>query len=61
MLVNGAERGSEINLEAARSTLTEAEARFNKAQNGTDRAELILATQEYKRARARVQAASGNT
>ena len=61
VLVNGAERGSEINLEAARSTLTEAEARFNKAQNGTDRPELILATQEYKRARARVQAASGNT
>lgn len=60
VLVNDAEPGSEIDLEAARGELGEAETRFNKAQNGTDRSELIQATQQYKRARARVQAAGGN-
>ncbi len=61
ILVNDAEAGSTINLEEARGVLSEAETRFNKAQNGTDRAELIQATQKYKRAKARVQAASGNS
>jgi F-type H+-transporting ATPase subunit epsilon len=60
VLVNGAERGADINLDEARTALTEAESRFNKAQNGTDRSELLLATQVFKRARARVQAAGGN-
>jgi F-type H+-transporting ATPase subunit epsilon len=60
VLVNGAERGADINLDEAKTALTEAEARFNKAQNGTDRSELLLATQVFKRARARVQAAGGN-
>jgi F-type H+-transporting ATPase subunit epsilon len=61
ILVNDAEAGSAINLEEARGVLSEAETRFNKAQNGTDRAELIQATQKYKRAKARVQAAGGNS
>ena len=60
VLVNGAERGTDINLDEARTALTEAETRFTRAQNGTDRSELIQATQVFKRARARVQAASGN-
>lgn len=61
ILVNDAESGSTIDLEEARGVLSEAETRFNKAQNGTDRAELIQATQKYKRAKARVQAAGGNS
>lgn len=60
VLVNDAEPGIGINLEDAKAVLNTAEARFNKAQNGTDRPELIQATQQYKRARARVQAAGGN-
>jgi F-type H+-transporting ATPase subunit epsilon len=60
ILVNGAEAGADIDLEDARTTLSDAESRFNKAQNGTDRSELIQATQQFKRAKARVQAASGN-
>jgi F-type H+-transporting ATPase subunit epsilon len=60
VLVNGAERGDSINLEAAKTAFSEAEAAFNKAQNGSDREALITATQAYKRARARVQAAGGN-
>lgn len=60
ILVNGAEAGADINLEEARTVLSEAEIRFNKAQNGTDRSELIQATQQFKRAKARVQAAGGS-
>ncbi len=60
VLVNDAEPGTSINLEDAKAVLNTAEARFNKAQNGTDRPELIVATRQYKRARARVQAAGGN-
>lgn len=60
VLVNDAEPGAGINLDDAKAVLNTAEARFNKAQNGTDRPELIVATQQYKRARARVQAAGGN-
>jgi F-type H+-transporting ATPase subunit epsilon len=60
VLVNGAERGDSIDLDAAKKEFAEAEAQFNKAQNGTDRSALITATQAFKRARARVQAAGGN-
>jgi F-type H+-transporting ATPase subunit epsilon len=60
VLVNDAEAGADIDLDEARENLGEAETRFNKAQNGTDRSELIQATQQYKRAKARVQAAGGN-
>jgi F-type H+-transporting ATPase subunit epsilon len=60
VLVNGAERGDTIDLAKAKTTFSEAEAAFTKAQSGTDRAALITATQNYKRARARVQAAGGN-
>lgn len=60
ILVNSAERGSDINLDDAKAALSEAEAQLNKAQSGTDRSDLIQATQNFKRARARVQAAGGN-
>ncbi|OUC15733.1 MAG: F0F1 ATP synthase subunit epsilon [Alkalinema sp. CACIAM 70d] len=60
VLVNGAERGADINLDEARKAFEEAEARYNKAQNGTDRQELLQASQAFKRARARVQASGGN-
>lgn len=59
ILVNGAERGDSINREEARAAFTEAEARFNKSQQGDNRQERIQATQAYKRARARLQAAGG--
>jgi F-type H+-transporting ATPase subunit epsilon len=58
ILVNGAERGDTINLEAARTAYTEAEARVNQSQNAT-RQEQIQATQALKRARARFQASGG--
>jgi F-type H+-transporting ATPase subunit epsilon len=58
ILVNGAERGDTINLEAARTAYTEAEARVNQSQNAT-RQEQIQATQALKKARARFQAAGG--
>jgi F-type H+-transporting ATPase subunit epsilon len=60
VLVNGAERGDTINLDTAKKEFAEAETRFNKAQNGTDRSELMSASQAFKKARARVQAAGGN-
>lgn len=58
ILVNGAERGDKINLDEARTAYTQAEARTNQAQNA-DRQEQIQATQAFKRARARLQAAGG--
>jgi F-type H+-transporting ATPase subunit epsilon len=58
ILVNGAERGDSIKLEEARTAYNEAESRLNKVTPG-DRQEQIQATQGYKRARARFQAAGG--
>lgn len=58
VLVNGAERGDKIDLEAARTAYTQAEATVNQSQNAT-RQEQIQATQGLKRARARFQAAGG--
>jgi F-type H+-transporting ATPase subunit epsilon len=60
VLVNGAERGDAINLDEAKKTLEAAETRMNKAQVGADKAEALAATQAFKRAKARVQAAGGN-
>ena len=59
ILVNGAERGDKIDKETARAAFTEAEARFNQVQNSENRQEKIQATQAFKRARARYQAAGG--
>ncbi len=58
ILVNGAERGDKIDLEAARTAYTQAQAKLNQTQN-TTRQEQIQATQAFKRARARFQAAGG--
>lgn len=58
ILVNGAERGENINLEDARKAYADAETRANQMQNA-NRQEQIQATQALKRARARLQAAGG--
>ena len=58
VLVNGAERGDKIDIEAAQTAYTQAEATVNQSQNAT-RQEQIQATQALKRARARFQAAGG--
>lgn len=58
ILVNGAERGDKIDLEAARTAYTQAQARANQATNA-NRQDQIQATQALKRARARFQAAGG--
>ncbi|MBE9038129.1 ATP synthase F1 subunit epsilon [aff. Roholtiella sp. LEGE 12411] len=58
ILVNGAERGDKINLEEARAAYNQAEARFNQV-TADDRQAQIQATQAFKRARARFQAAGG--
>jgi len=58
ILVNGAEKGDSINLEEARTAFNQAETRVNQMQAG-DRQAQIQATQAYKRARARFQAAGG--
>lgn len=58
ILVNGAERGDAINLDEARTAYSQAETRLNQVAQG-DRQAQIQATQAYKRARARFQAAGG--
>ncbi len=57
VLVNGAELGESINKEQAQKDLTEAEQKVASTQSGT-RQEQLQATQAFKRARARLQAAS---
>ncbi len=59
ILVNGAERGDNINKDEARTAFAEAESRLNQLQTSEDRQAKIQATQAYKRARARFQAAGG--
>lgn len=58
ILVNGAERGDTINLEAARTAYNEAQTRLAQVPAG-DRQAQIQANQGFKRARARFQAAGG--
>ena len=55
ILVNGAEEGASINKEEAQKELEEMTARFNEAESSKDR---IEATQNLRKARARVQATS---
>jgi F-type H+-transporting ATPase subunit epsilon len=59
ILVNGAERGENIDKEAARTAFTEAQSRLEKVEGEENRQEKIQATQALKRARARFQAAGG--
>lgn len=55
ILVNGAEEGSKINKDEAEKELEEMTMRFNEAVSSKDR---IKATQNLRKARARVQAAT---
>ncbi|MGC9524724.1 MAG: ATP synthase F1 subunit epsilon [Limnospira sp.] len=57
ILVNGAERGTNINADAARKAFAEAEASLEQATAGISLQEQIKAKQALKRARARLQAA----
>ncbi len=59
ILVNGAERGDKIQLEEARTAFNEAQTRLNQVKP-EDRQAQIQATQAFKRARARFQAAGGS-
>lgn len=59
ILVNGAELGDNIDLEAARSEYESAQARFQKVENSEDRLEKIQAENSMKKARARFQASGG--
>jgi F-type H+-transporting ATPase subunit epsilon len=56
ILVNGAERGDTIDREAARTAMSDAEARMKKAEQSGDRQDQFQATQDFRRARARLQA-----
>jgi F-type H+-transporting ATPase subunit epsilon len=59
ILVNGAEIGSSINLEEARTSYNKALTSLNQVASG-DRQGQIQANQAFKRARARFQAAGGS-
>lgn len=60
ILVNSAELGDNIDLEAARSDYQEAQTRLAKVENSDDRQEKIQAENSMKKARARFQASGGN-
>ena len=59
ILVNGAESGDEIDKDAAGVEFNEAQARLEELQSEENTQEKIQATQAYKKARARFQAAGG--
>jgi len=59
ILVNSAERGDNIDPDQARQTYNEAQASLEKAQQDNNRQEIIQATQSFKKARSRLQAATG--
>ncbi|MEB3341944.1 ATP synthase F1 subunit epsilon [Okeania sp.] len=59
ILVNGAEKGEDIDKEAARLAFDEAEKRLQSAESGDNLEEKIQAKKTLKRARARLQAAGG--
>ncbi len=58
VLVNGAELGDKIDREQAKTAFAEAERKMTAVANGS-RQEQIQASQAFKRARARLQAAGG--
>jgi F-type H+-transporting ATPase subunit epsilon len=58
VLVNGAELGEKIDREQAQKEFTEAEQKLETV-SADNRQEQIQATQAFKRARARLQAAGG--
>jgi len=60
VLVNGAERGDAIELEAARTKYNEASSKFEQVRNSDDALAKSQAERAMRRARARFQAAGGN-
>ncbi|MEM9136621.1 MAG: ATP synthase F1 subunit epsilon [Cyanobacteria bacterium P01_F01_bin.42] len=56
VLVNGGEIGNDIDRESARAAFSSAQTTLQKAEQGGDKQEKFQATQEYKKARARLQA-----
>ncbi len=59
ILVNGAQRGDDIDKEDARAEFTQAQERLAKAEGGEDRQEKLQASRALSKARARFQAAGG--
>ena len=59
ILVNGAEMGESIDLEAARTQFEEAQKAYNESLKTGTRQQQIQKTQAVKKARARFQAAGG--
>ncbi|AFZ44133.1 ATP synthase F1 subcomplex epsilon subunit [Halothece sp. PCC 7418] len=59
ILVNSAERGENIDPEKAREIYESAKTRLEQAQEADQRQEIIQATQALKKARSRLQAATG--
>lgn len=59
ILVNSAERGENIDPEKARETYEQAQTRLENAQQSENRQKIIQATQAFKKARSRLQAATG--
>ena len=57
ILVNAAERGDTIDRNQARTAFETAESQMRTAEQGDDRQERFQAMQDFKRARARLQAA----
>ncbi len=60
VLVNGAERGDTIELEAARTKYSEATTKLEQVRNSGDDSAKSQAERAVRRARARLQAAGGN-
>ena len=56
VLVNGGEIGNDIDREAARTAFSDAQNSLQKAEQGEDKQAKFQATQDYKKARARLQA-----
>jgi F-type H+-transporting ATPase subunit epsilon len=59
VLVNSAELGDGIDLETARSEYNQAQSRLEETTRSGERSQQIRASQAFKRARARFQAAGG--
>lgn len=60
VLVNGAERGDTIELEAARAKYSDATSKLEQLRGSSDEAAKLQAERNMRRARARVQAAGGS-
>lgn len=59
VLVNGAERGDLIDRDEAKAAFSDAQTKLAQAEQGDSKQAQIQASQAYRRARARLQAAGG--